>query len=69
MAHFWIAFSKEINDESIVAFKDAHCNLNSWFVKMYIGRVTGLEWKYFAANKEVAALDYKYFTKFDKAFI
>lgn len=65
MAHFWISFDKEVSDESIMAFKDAHCNLNGWFVKMYINRIAGLEWRYFAANKEVAALDYKYFISLD----
>lgn len=59
MSLFWINFSDKIINQDICSFRESHPDLNGWFVKKLIDGIW-LEWRYVAANKEVAALDYQY---------
>lgn len=61
MSLFWISFTDKVTDEQIMQFKKEHNDLFGWFVKRLIYE-DWLEWRYIAANKTIAHLDYELLT-------
>ena len=60
MSLFWISFDQTVNQQDIENFMKTNSDMNGWFVQRLIPNY-GLEWRYIAANKEVADIDYKIF--------
>lgn len=66
MSLFWISFDKSVSQKDIEDFMKTKCDEygsylgHGWFVQRLIPNY-GSEWRYVAANKEIANIDYKIF--------